>query len=160
LFVRFSLSVPWEPLVVVPLGPDANKEELAKLLGMMPGFRVESRDNYLLAGSARALKGVGGPSAAPAALGKAFAAAGDRAIQVIALAPPYLRRAVVEAVPKLPVGAGGAALKDVDRAFVWAAAGFDVAPKLSARVVIQAGGAEDAKLLKEIVDKSLEFAGN
>ena len=81
-------------------------------------------------------------------LARAFEAAGDTAAQVLLLPPKHARRVIEEIMPELPEEVGDGPSTILTRGLLWAAAGVDVAPEMSLRLVIQSQGGEAAAALR------------
>src|SRR5262249_3422654 len=92
-------------------------------------------------------------------LAKAFAAAGDTAVQAVLLPSKENRKVVEEIMPKLPQELGGGPITIVTRGALWAAVGVDLPPKLSLRGTIQSSDAEAAKTLHDLVARFYKLLG-
>src|SRR5438270_286882 len=68
------------------------------------------------------------------ALAKAFAAAGEGAVQAVFLPPPQLVKLIDEHAPSFPKELGGASTKPFTEGVQWAALGLDAPPKLTLRL--------------------------
>jgi hypothetical protein len=140
-----------EPFLVVPLTEGADVKGLADLLlaaDLAPPRAHEKVGAALVAGSEatiarlRKLKAADRP-----ALAKAFAAAGDGAVQAVLLPPPRLVKLIDEHVPDLPKELGGASTRPFTEGVQWAALGLDPPPKLALRLTVRSPSAESAKAL-------------
>jgi len=89
-------------------------------------------------------------------LAKAFAAAGDSAVQVIVLPQPHLARLIDEKLPDLPNELGGGSTKPISEGVAWAALGLDAPPKLGVRLTVKSSNAEAAKALDGALAKALK----
>jgi len=90
---------------------------------------------------------------------KAFAAAGDTAVQALLLPTDDTRRVIEETLPQLPKELGGGPSTAITRGLLWAAGGVNAPPKLSLTATIQSKDAESAKALLGVIQnavKSLE----
>jgi hypothetical protein len=146
-----SLMTPhrFSPLVIVPLAPGADEKAVAAVLGPA-GCEVHQRiGDVLFAGSRSALERIkqGRPDARPE-LARAFAAAGDRALQILLLPPSYSRRVIEEMMPELPKIVGGGPSTVLTRGLLWAAVGINPPPRGSLRLVIQSRDHEVAVALR------------
>jgi hypothetical protein len=148
----FGLPDEGEPFVIVPLAADANVKTLGDLLNehFAPSGGRERVGTVLVAGSKETLERVRKlkPAARPE-LAKAFAAAGDGAVQAVLLPPPQLVKLIDEKVPALPKELGGGSPRPFTRGVQWAAFGLNAPPKLGLRVKVQSPGDEAAKELDE-----------
>jgi hypothetical protein len=98
------------------------------------------------------------PAARPE-LAKAFATAGAGVAQVLVVPPTDLRRAIEEALPKLPAELGGGASRTVTRGLSWATLTIAATPILEARLVIQAKDADAATALRGLLERLVAEAG-
>ncbi len=160
----FSLAdLPRFPFVIVPLGEGADAKALAGLLnlpGLPAGPREKVRDGALFAGSDEAWQRLRSLKPAPRPeLAKAFAAAGDGALQVALVPPPYLSRVVGEMMPQLPREAGGGSSAPLTRGVRWAALGLDAPPSASLRLTVQSPNTASAKALNEMIGRALKSLG-
>ncbi|MBN2216637.1 MAG: DUF1559 domain-containing protein [Pirellulales bacterium] len=80
-------------------------------------------------------------------LEKAFAAAGDTAVQILVLPPRYSARAFAEMMPELSPVFGGGPSSVVTQGCLWAAVGIDLPPKMGFRAVIQSADHAAAEAL-------------
>jgi hypothetical protein len=139
-----------EPFLVVPLADGADVKGLADLLAdsLAPMGRREKVGAALVAGDEATLKRLRTLKAADRpALAKAFAAAGDGALQAVLLPPPRLVKLIDEHVPDLPKELGGTSTRPFTEGVQWAALGLDAPPKLGLRLTVRSPGAESAKAL-------------
>ena len=90
---------------------------------------------------------------------KAFAAAGDTALQALLLPTDDTRRVIEETLPQLPEELGGGPSTAVTRGGLWAAAGVSAPPKLSLRLTIQSKDAESAKALRGVIQNTFKTLG-
>jgi hypothetical protein len=161
LFVLLNVGDgPNEPLIVVPLGgaadSDALADSLTKLFEKSP-LKIHRRAKVLLAGTPRALESALARDGKVApALTKALAAVESSALQWALLPPRPFLRAQEELVPNLPKELGGGPITTVTKAFVWAALGVDIAPKLGVKAIVQASDADAAKQLHDVLEQALQ----
>jgi hypothetical protein len=102
----------------------------------------------VVAGSKATVERLANMKAAPRPeVARAFAAAGNTAVQGLLVPPAALARAIEETMPALPPQAGGGATKTFTRGVEWLALGIDITPQLNAQVVIQSPDADAAKVL-------------
>ena len=137
------------PLVLVPLAPGADEKAVAAAIGPI-GCEVHQRiGDVLFAGSRSALERIkqGRPDVQPE-LARAFAAAGDRAGQILLLPPSYSRRVIEEMMPELPKAVVGGPSTVLTHGLLWAAIGIDPPPRASLRLVIQSRDHEAAVALR------------
>ena len=87
---------------------------------------------------------------------KAFAAAGDTAVQALVLPTDDARRVIDETLPELPKELGGGPSTAVTRGLLWAAAGVNAPPKLSLTVIVQSKDAESAKTLQGVIQNAVK----
>lgn len=90
---------------------------------------------------------------------KAFAAAGDTAIQVAVVPPKHFAKVIDQTLPELPQEIGGGPSTIVTRGALWAAIGIDLPPRASARLVIQSQDAPAAEALVRKVADVFRFLG-
>jgi hypothetical protein len=93
-------------------------------------------------------------------LAKAFAAAGDTAIQVILIPSTENRRIVEEIMPKLPQELGGGPITVVTRGVLWGALGMDLVPKTSVQLTVQSQDAASAQKLRDLTARFLKLVGD
>jgi hypothetical protein len=139
-----------EPFLVVPLTDGADVKGLSDLLttGFAPPGSREKVGAALVAAGEATLKRLRTMKAADRpALAKAFAAAGDGAVQAVLLPPPRLVKLIDEHVPDLPKELGGGSTRPFTEGVQWAALGLDAPPKLGLRLTVRSPGAESAKAL-------------
>jgi hypothetical protein len=140
-----------EPFLVVPLADGADFKGLSDLLSTAsvapPG--IYAKVGSALVGASeptvtrlRKLKAADRP-----ALAKAFAAAGDGAVQAVLLPPPRLVQLIDQHVPDLPKELGGTSTKPFTEGVQWAALCLDPPPKLGLRLTVRSPSAESAKAL-------------
>lgn len=140
-------------LVVVPLRPGADAEVLKKLfasqLPEQPGLVFQSHDALVVAMEPSTVGGWKKIQSQPRPeFSKAFAAAGNGRI-MLAFAPSDDSRRVLESMlPHLP---GGQSSTILTRGLIWAAAGIQLPPNLSAHAVAQSQDNAAAQKLKEFL---------
>src|SRR5262249_52802253 len=120
----------------------------------------EKRGEFLIGGTARALKRLSGlkPVERPE-LADAFDRLGDAAVKLVVTPNEHLRRAVGELAPTLPREVGGAPSAALTRGLRWLAVGADAPPGASFRVVIQANDEASAVALRDLVQRGLGLLG-
>lgn len=90
-------------------------------------------------------------------LAKAFAAAGEGAIQAVYVPTADTRKVFSEMLPTtLPAEMGGGEIRGLARGTLWAAAGINSPPQLSLKVVAQTTDANTAKALAGQVEKMFD----
>jgi hypothetical protein len=155
VFFLVSLSdLPHPLFLIAPVSPEADLKALTQIVNLMPsvppGVRAKMGDLFF-AGSQdtqERLKKLKAIAPRPE-LARAFAAAGDTDLQVIALLPPHARRAVEELLPTLPREVGGGPSTPLVRGVQFAALGINLPPALSLRLVVQSPSADAAQALHE-----------
>ena len=180
IYMVFSLAYNIrEPFFwVVPLGEGANAKAISALLvsgkadgpASRPGthqrsFFPRARTSATLhkavcaapASTLEALRRLR-PHARPN-LAKAFAAAGDTAVQALVLPTDDTRRVIEETLPQLPKEVGGGPSTAITRGLLWAAAGVSAPPKLSLTVTIQSQDAGAAKALRGVIQNTFKTLG-
>jgi hypothetical protein len=149
------------PFVLVPVEEGADARALARLLSLA-GFTSEklSTGPMVVGGSRKALRRLRRlkPAARPE-LAKAFAAAGDTAIQLLILPTADMRRVVAETLPNLPAELGGGSGKALSRGLHWAALGLDPPPQMSLKLIIQSKDEAAAKALRALIVQFLQAVG-
>ena len=164
LFLVFSLAdTPQMPFLVVPLREGADPQAIAKGLGqanLLGAGAGEKIGGAVVAGSRGAKERLSSlkPFARPE-LAKAFAAAGDGAVQIAFIPPPHLVRVFDEMMPMLPKEIGGGSSKVLSRGIQWAALGLDAPPKMALRLTVQSENAKAAAALNDAIDKALKALG-
>jgi hypothetical protein len=147
---------------ILPLADGVDAQAVRRVLeriGMFKQLHLETHGQVLLGGGEavrKRLKNVK-PVERPA-LAKAFAAAGDTAVQLIVLPPPDTRRIVEELLPTLPPQLGGGSTRPLTHGLLWAALGVDMPPKYSIRLSLQSPDAESAEKLKDALVPILKSA--
>lgn len=92
-------------------------------------------------------------------LTKAFAAAGDTAVQAILIPTNENRKVVEEIMPKLSQELGGGPITVITRGLIWGAVGVDLTPKASLRVTVQSQDAATAQKLRDLTARFLFLQG-
>jgi hypothetical protein len=151
------------PLVVFPVGKGADVKALKSVLAkseLLGHFLFEERDNALVGSSGETLKRLKTGKPKPRAeFARALDVPRDATVRVAAALPPALRRSLTEALPTLPRELGGAPTKILAQGVEWVAAGFDLPPKASLRVVVKGTDTATAKALLELATKMLAALG-
>jgi hypothetical protein len=151
------------PFVVVPLEGDTDAKVLGETLARAKPFR-----EYKFATIGSALVGGGEKTLARLKslkpdnrpeLAKAFAAAGDTAVQAILIPTNENRRVVEEIMPKLPQELGGGPITIVTHGFLWGAVGVDLPPKPSLRATVQSQDAAAARKIHDLVTQFFKVVG-
>jgi hypothetical protein len=148
------------PFTIVPLTEGADVKALADLLDekLMPagpqrekvGAALVAADEKTLARLHR-LKPTDRPE-----LAKAFAAAGDSAVQAILLPQPHLARLIDAQMPDLPKQLGGSSTRPLTEGVTWAALSLDAPPKLGIRLTVKSPNTDSAKALNVATAKTLK----
>ncbi|HEV3118641.1 MAG TPA: DUF1559 domain-containing protein, partial [Gemmataceae bacterium] len=164
LFVVFSMAdLPAAPFLVAPLSGDADATALSGLLtnmGLFPLEAVEKRGQAIVAGSKATLERLKTITPKPRPeVARAFAAAGEAAIQAVVVPSPELRRIAEEVSPTLPKEAGGGPISTLIRGVQWAAAGIDPAPQSSLKLTIQSQNAAAAEAVHRLIVNVFQALG-
>jgi len=162
VFMVFSLADMANPgLFVVPLYEGTDAEALLRLRKQHHvGGSAEKIGNALVAGDERALARVRTLKAEPyPELARAFAAAGDTTAQLLLLPSASSRQIVEQMMPDLPKELGGGPSTVLTRGIQWAAAGQDLTPKASLRLIVQSQDTKAAQKLHDWVVRVLKRVG-
>jgi hypothetical protein len=164
IYVIFSLAdlPPGPPLVIVPLATGTGAKTVRAVLDSVLDFKHSPFETFtsgqaFIAGSTEARKRIqsGKPAARPE-LAKAFAAAGDTTAQLLLLPTPDTRRIIDELLPALPTQLGGGSTRPLTHGLLWAAAGVDLPPKPSLRLLLQSPDADSAGALRDLLPRLLK----
>lgn len=177
-FVVSLADIPPEPmLVVVPLGKGADAWKIRSLLysGKLDGPTAAAESQpatsqpttgvarkmqtvvlhnavvFTRASTIQRLKTLK-PDPRPE-MEKAFAAAGDTAVQVLVLPTDDTRRVIEELMPELPEIIGGGPSTKLTQGLLWGAVGINSPPKMLVYAVAQSRDAESAKAFQTLVPK-------
>jgi hypothetical protein len=154
-----------QPVVVVPLGDNADPDQVTQLIakGIPDAAEVSQIGQAIVWAPAIAserIKAQLTPGSAPANLphlAAAMAAGGDAPLR-LALIPGEATRAWVEEnLPMLPAPIGGGDTKTLSRGLSWASITITQKPAARANLVLQAESAEQAKPLLDLATKGLAF---
>ncbi|NOX53273.1 MAG: DUF1559 domain-containing protein [Planctomycetes bacterium] len=136
------------PLFIVPLAEGAKADQLHAIFEKEAPL-CERRGDVLVAGNRWANQWLRELEPTPRPeLVEAFKAAGDAAIQVLLLPPPYSRRVIEELMPTLPAPLGGRPSTILTEGVLWGALSVDGPPRMSVRLVIQSRDAQAATALR------------
>ncbi|HMF16061.1 MAG TPA: DUF1559 domain-containing protein [Gemmataceae bacterium] len=145
------------PFIVIPTKGEDEAKKLAESLKQLEVPGTLAKGSVTLAGDAAALQRLATvQSAARPEWARAFATVKDMSIQAAFVPTAVLRRSLVESFPNLPKEIGGGSSKAIDENFQFAAAGADLTPKVSARLVIQGKDADAAKEIKRLLEKAMQ----
>ncbi len=145
------------PFVLIPTKGEEEAKTLADALKQSVSPAAIAKGSITLVGNANALMRLSNVQAKPRPeLARAFAAVKNMPIQAALIPPPILRRSLVESYPNLPKEIGGGPSRTIDQGFRFAAAGAQISPKVSLRLVIQAKDADAAKELDRVLEKALQ----
>jgi hypothetical protein len=148
------LKSPAMGFMIVPVEDGADADALAKVLGL--AFEVGAKldgDKAVFGGPRATWERVKNMKAAERPeVAKAFAAAGDTALQVLLVPTADSRRVIEAMVPRLPKEVGGGSSKIFTQGVLWAAAGVDVTPKMSIKAVVQSRDAAAAKAFRGLLE--------
>jgi len=165
MYVVVSLAdVPGQPpLLVFLLEGDGDGKAIVEAMRRnkhFEDFKFEKIGSAMVAGGPRTMARLKNlkPDNRPE-LAKAFAAAGDTAVQAILIPTSENRKIVEEIMPKLPKELGGEPITTVTRGFLWAAVGVDLAPKASVRVTVQSQDASSAQKLRDLLAQFFKSVG-
>jgi len=170
-------DIPSDPLIVVPLRPDANARAIRGLLysGRADGptsrpryisrrrrprlpMQIQVINNAVIRCEHRVLQRVKAMKPhARAELAKAFAAAGDTAAQLLVVPTADSRRVIEAMMPHLPASLGGGPITAITRGVMWLAISADGPPKMSLRLHIQSQDAASAKALGALIPKAVDL---
>jgi prepilin-type processing-associated H-X9-DG protein len=158
LFLVWSLADRLgEPFVVIPTKGEDEAKTLADALKRPLAPGALAKGSVTLAGNSDTINRLATvQAAARPELARAFAQIKNMPIQAVFIPPPVLRRSLVESFPKLPKEIGGGSSKEIDQSFQFAAAGAEITPKVSFRLVLQAKDADAAKELESVLDKAFQ----
>jgi hypothetical protein len=151
------------PVVVVPVAAGSDTKAVARELGhakLFEQLHTEALGQAVVGASENTLKRLRTlqPAARPE-LAKAFAAAGDSAVQVLLLPTPDSRRVIAELLPTLPAEIGGESTTPLTHDLQWAALGMDVSPNLALRLLIQSTDPAAAKRLSGLLTRTRDSLG-
>jgi len=166
MYVVVSLAdVPGQPpFLVIPLEGDGDGKAIAQAMSRskhFEHFKFEKMGSALVGGGEKTmarlktLKADQRPE-----LAKAFAAAGDTAIQAILIPSNENRRIVEEIMPKLPQELGGGPITVVTRGVLWGSLGMDLAPKTSVQLTVQSQDSASAQKLRDLTARFLKLVGD
>jgi hypothetical protein len=163
VYIVFSLADLLNmPFALVPLEEGAKEAAVAELFDRVLGISGvhEKIGNAYFGGSKRTRERLRTfkPTPRPE-VAKAFAAAGDTAVQLLFFLPEGSRRVIEEMLPTLPKEIGGGPSTTLTRGLRWAAAGADASPKLTLNLVIQSENAAAAKKLRDWIAAVFKHLG-
>jgi hypothetical protein len=159
---------------VVPLEQGADAKTLANLLfsgrpdgpnSLAPNQTgwpevAQEVNGAVVMGSRSMIKRLGERKANPPAnLDAAFAAAGDSALQVIALLPDDARKVIDTLWPNFPQEMGGQSTAPLTTGFSHAAFAVNLPPQVSLKLTIQCKDAKSAGALGDLIQDTLDAAG-
>ncbi|HEV2948997.1 MAG TPA: DUF1559 domain-containing protein [Gemmataceae bacterium] len=165
MYVVVSLAdVPGQPpFLVIPLEGDGDGKGISEAMSQskhFEHFKFEKIGSAVVGGGPRTMARVKNLKADNRPeLAKAFAAAGDTAVQAILIPTNENRKIVEEIMPRLPKELGGGPITTVTRGFLWAAVGVDLAPKASVHVTVQSQDAGSAKKLRDLLAQFFKSVG-
>jgi len=150
VYLLFSLADPRRPLRVFAFEDGADVKALREAIGAQPSEAVEQVNHALVVGDKKTVERIRmqTPVARPE-IARAFEAAGNSAIQLLALPTTDNRRVIEELLPSLPAEVGGGSSKVLTRGAMWAAAGIDLAPQPRLKLVVQSQDREAAAALRD-----------
>ena len=163
------------PVLVVPLGKDADREKLTELFTRMGGdgsreIPGEVGDALVLATQSQidglrqrteAYEAAGGkpaPEAERPDLASAVAAAGDVPFRMAFVPGEQARTMMQENLPSLPQELGGGDPQLITRGIRWATVAFAQKPAVGMTVTLRAADADSAKGLMDLMGKIMELA--
>jgi hypothetical protein len=162
VYMVFTLAlVPREPMFgVIPLPAGADEKAIITSLPNPRAAHLRVGDVLLVADRKEALDRVREfkPDPRPE-IAAAFEAAGDTALQVLLLPPPYYRRVIEETMRELPKEIGGGPSTVLTRGALWAVAGIDLPPRISLRLVVKSQDASAAAALHAKWSEVVRLAG-
>src|SRR5262249_14504126 len=148
----------------VPLRPDANVQEIGRLLCdpdrqgpyAWPGHVVS--DGALIAGTPQALRRIARqPRVDRPELAAALKAAGDSPLAVLVVPGEVARRTLEEMLPSLPQELGGGPITTLTRGLRWAALGLEDKPKPVVRVIVEGRDQAAAESLRQFGHDALKL---
>jgi hypothetical protein len=159
IYFTFNLASDFSsgPLLIIPAGKDAQKEQLQRLFRQIPELKTQWRDNDLLVGreSVLAKQKARTPKAVPE-IGKAFAAVDSSTQRVVAIVPEVFRKVLREFSPGFPRDlAAGELLAAVGDGVTWAALGLDVSEKGQVRLLVQTKNDAAAQQIEKALDRTV-----
>ena len=151
------LAAGGEPLLVVPVPPDADEAAILAILGQAPFETTEKLAGAIVAGSEAAVARLRDYKGQPRPeLAKGFAAAGDTTAQVVVVPTEDNRKVIEQLLPNLPPELGGASTRPLSRGLNWLALGVEAPPKLALRLVADTTDAKAAGDLSELLSGVIE----
>jgi len=165
LYVVVSLAdIPGQPpFLVIPLKGESDAKVIGEAMSRskhLEHFKFEKIGSAVVGGGEKTMARL--KTLKPdnrLELTKAFAAAGDSAVQAIFIPSNENRKVVEEIMPKLPQELGGGPITVVTRGLLWGAVGVDLTPKASLRVTVQSQDAGSAEKLRDLTAKFLLLQG-
>ena len=159
LFVVVSLAdLPHAGVFVVPLYPESKAdalERLGHLFQIGPKGQTARLHGALVFGDLRNLARVAKLQPKPLpALAKAFAAVGDTTAQALAANPELIEQMLAS----LPKGLGKVPSTLLARGVQWAAAGVDLTPSVTVRLIVQSQDDKAALALGDLIARQLKQA--
>jgi hypothetical protein len=147
--------------LIIPLEEGADNAALSRLARI--DFEASSSlkgGKAVFAGSKAALKRLGSLKATERPeLARAFAAAGNTALQFLLVPTRDNRRVIEEVMPTFPKEIGGGSSKILTDGLRWAALGIDLPPKMALGLVIQSKDAAAARALHKLLSDLVKAAG-
>jgi hypothetical protein len=164
LFVLVDAAdMPGFPAVAVPLHDGADGRAITGVLlgaGHQSPIKLPASEtirDVVVAGSRGAVDRIRNtPPAARAELAEVLAAAGESGVQIAIIPSATQRRALDEALPKLPAELGGRPIRTVTRGLRWALFALETRPKPALRALVQARDAGAATALQELLQDALD----
>jgi hypothetical protein len=163
-------DLPGIPSVVVPLGDGVNEAEVRRLLCGQGQQRppitfpaCSTIHNAVMAGTAASLERARqSPAALTQDLAAAWAAVGEEkfGLRLFLLPSPDTRRVVEELVPKLPRDLGGGPITDLTHGLLWAAAGVEIGPNPSFKLVVASPSPDAARSIQRLGQDLLTLVKN
>jgi hypothetical protein len=146
----------WPVFLFLKETPEADRKQLVACLSTVVEMQSCVRDGVIVAmpgGKADVAAALSTLVRSPRqGLAEAFQAVEKYPIQLLLLPPDYVRRTVIELMPKLPRHLGGGSSDVLTRGLVWAALGVDP-EKLRAVLVVKSASEEAARGLAEHLPK-------
>ena len=154
-------DIPAMPMIVVPLGKDADADKLADVLSRIDNRSTVHRiDGALVVATENQLRLL--QDLAPAKrprLANALASCNGPVRVALALSDDAMR-AINEAIGTLPPEVGGMPATMLTRGLQWACLDITLQPEISLRLVAQSADAESAKALSAFINLALSSAAN
>ncbi len=148
------------PFSVIPVDKNGDPKQIAKVVGQLFGLAAsEELGGAVVVGGDTTLKRLAKLKPTPRPeIAKAFAASGDGAVHVVAVATTDTRKILEEMMPNLPPEIGGGSIKVLTRGLQWAALKVEIDPQVNFQLIVQASDNAAAKELLGLLTKAMQVA--